>query len=249
MINYINADLYRIGKKKGLLISLLAYISLLLVVFFILNSPSFDENKYLSRVVIFLGFFPLFIGIPMYFSVYYDDLKSNAMQIAIGFGLLRRNIIISKLIVITILTLLSIALLTPIILLLPNALGLSLSGEQISEVISTLCVVSITIIGYMSICSLIVYWSQNEASGLILYVLLSAGTIKLILTVILNQQIIVDNFGNLNQYVFSSTVTQVQQSILAHSDINFVYVLVILAYIILPTVLAVLAFRKKELEF
>ncbi|MEG1255725.1 hypothetical protein [Clostridium sp.] len=249
MINYILADIRRISRKQSFIYTLAGFIGLFLLMIFILYNPTFNENEYLERTNTFLGFFPLVLGLPIFSSVYYDDFKSKAMQVAIGYGISRSKVVFTKIMEVVILSLLSGLLLGIVILVIPISLKMSLSGSQISEIILGVGSETLRIIGYISMSTILVYYSQNAMMGTIFYVLLSSNTIMIIVSTILGQDFIVNSIGNLNEFMYTIILYNEKISFIETGSFNFLNIVGILVYIILPTIIAMAIFKKKELEF
>lgn len=249
MYNYILADIKRICHKKSFLMTIGAYTSLFLLMMFIYFNPTFTENAYAIKTTSFLGYFPLVIGLIVFLSVYYDDFKSKSMQVAIGYGMRRYKVVLSKIIESIVLFVLSIVIIGIIMVISPVLLGLKLNRSQITEILFTLIIEMLRAIGYISISSIPVFYTQNAVNGTILYVLLSSKTIMLFLSIILGQDFIVNIFGNLTKLVYTIGLYGIRSTFMQTGIINMSIVLMIIIYVILPTIISICGFRKKELEF
>ncbi len=249
MYNYILADIKRICHKKSFLMTIGAYIGLFLLMMFIYFNPTFTEIAYVAKTTSFLGYFPLIIGLIVFLSVYYDDFKSKSMQVAIGYGMRRYKVVLSKIIESIVLFVLSIIIIGIITMIVPVLLGLKLNGSQITEILFTLVIEMLRAIGYISISSIPVFYTQNAVNGTILYVLLSSKTIMLLLSIILGQDFIVNIFGNLTKFVYTIGLYGIRSTFMQTGIINMSIVLMIIIYVILPTIISICGFRKKELEF
>ena len=225
------------------------YIGLFLLMMFIYFNPTFTENAYVIKTTSFLGYFPLIIGQIVFLSVYYDDFKSKSMQVAIGYGMRRYKVVLSKIIESIILFVLSLVIIEIITMIVPVLLGLKLNGSQITEILFTLVIEMLRAIGYISISSIPVFYTQNAVNGTILYVLLSSKTIMLFLSIILGQDFIVNIFGNLTKLVYTIGLYSIRSTFMQTGIINMSIVLMIIIYVILPTIISICGFRKKELEF
>ena len=249
MYNYIVADIKRICHKKSFLITVGAYIGLFLLMMFIYSNPTFTENAYVAKTTSFLGYFPLVIGLIVFLSVYYDDFKSKSMQVAIGYGMRRYKVVLSKIIESIVLLVLSIVIIGIITMIVPMLLDLKLNGSQITEILFTLVIEMLRAIGYISISSIPVFYTQNAVNGTILYVLLSSKTIMLLLSIILGQDFVVNIFGNLTKFVYTFGLYGIRSTFMQTGIINISIFLMIIIYVILPTIISICGFRKKELEF
>src|SRR3712207_8167642 len=64
----------------------------------------YTAEAYVEDCMQLAGFFPLIVGIAIFLSIYGDDLKAKSMQVAIGRGMSRNGVVITKLIEVILLT-------------------------------------------------------------------------------------------------------------------------------------------------
>ncbi len=249
MTNYILADIKRICRKRSFFITLGIYVGLFLLMIFILSSPSFTVGEYVESTETYLSFYPLVVGLSVFLSVYSDDFKSKSMQVAIGFGIPRHKVVLSKLIESIVLLVMTILGIGVIFLIVPIPLGLSLKQEQVTSLVTILLVELFRTITYIALASILVFYTQNAISGIIAYVLLSSKTIMILLSIILSQSFFINTFGNLTQYFSSTLLYQARTTFLESGKWSSGLMLVLIAYIIVPIGLSIFSFNKKELEF
>lgn len=243
------ADIKRIFHKKSFPAAAGAYIGLFLIMIFIYFNPSFTPDAYVSKTAAFLSFFPLFVGLPVFLSVYYDDFKSKSMQIAIGYGMSRYKVVLSKVVESILLFLAAIFVVGIIILMIPAILGMTLSGAQVAELIAGVIVEALRAIGYICISTISVFYTQNAVNGTILFVLFSSKTVMILLTMILGQDILVNLTGDLTQFLYTSMLYSTRNMFVQTGIVNVTLLAALALYIVFPVILSVLSFRKKELEF
>ena len=65
----------------------------------------------------------------------------------------------------------------------------------------------------------------------------------------LGQELLVNTIGDLTQYLYTTQLYMVKADLMGGNPFIFPFVAALLIYIFLPTVIAVIGFRKKELEF
>ena len=70
MSNYVLADIKRICHKKSFLRTIGIYIGLFCIMMFIYFNPTYTADAYVAKTTIFLGFFPLFVGLTVFLSVF-----------------------------------------------------------------------------------------------------------------------------------------------------------------------------------
>lgn len=249
MRNYILADIKRIFHKKTFPATTGAYIGLFLIMIFIYFNPSFTTAAYVAKTTTFLSFFPLFVGLIVFLSVYYDDFKSKSMQIAIGYGMPRYKVVLSKVVESFILLLAIIFVIGIAMLIIPAILGMTLSRAQVAELIASVIVEALRAIGYICISTIPVFYTQNAVNGTILFVLLSSKTVMILLSMMLGQDILVNIVGDLTQYLYTSMLYSTRNMFVQTGTVNVLLFVALALYIVLPVILSVLGFRKKELEF
>lgn len=249
MKNYILADLKRIIKKKSFVFAILAFAILYILLIFIVVNETFTGEQYKIDTTLFINFFPLFVGIPIFLSVYNDDFKSKSMQVAIGYGISRPKIILTKIIDTIILTCVTGILYLAVFLLLPFAFNFPISSADIAAITITFISSLILIIGYTAISNILLYATENAVFGIITFILLASSTVSMVLSLILSQNFIVNLFGVITQYLFTTGISTQVQNILqmGHPTISLLFIL--LGYIALPIVISIILFNKKELEF
>lgn len=249
MNNYIFADVRRIFHKKSFLAMSGIYAGIFLLMMFIFFNPTFTGDTYVAKTKTFLSFFPFLIGLALFLSIYYDDFKSKAMQVAIGYGIPRYKVVLLKFIESILLFMAAAICVLVIVLITPVIMGLSLSNIQITELVSGVFVEMLRGIGYVSISVIPVFYTQNSVSGIICNVLLSSKTILLLLSMVLSQEFIADRFGNLTNYLFTVQLYAVQNIFVQTEKFDFALVLSSAIYILFPVLISVFCFNKKELEF
>lgn len=249
MNNYISADIKRVFHKKSFIAAAGVYVGIFLFMMFIYSNPTFTADAYVAKTRNFLSFFPFLIGLALFLSVYYDDFKSKSMQTAIGYGIPRYKIVLSKFLESVILFAAIAICVLIIVLVVPAAMGLSLNAVQIIELMTGVFAEMLRAIGYVSISAVPVFYTQNAVSGIICTVLLSSKTVLIFSSMILGQNFIVNSLGDLTEYLFTIQLYSAQNAFVQSSSFSLLLLPVIAVYILLPVLLSVFCFNKKELEF
>lgn len=245
MINYIKADIYRIMKKKSLKITLGLYILLFLTIIFILYTNSFTGQDYLSKTITIIGFYPLVVGLGIFISIYFDNFRSKSIHVAIGHGVPKRKIVICYFVTTVFVTLLLTIIFSLFIIVIPSIIKIPLTNAIVSKLLLNIFMQFLRIIGYASIASILIFFTQNGMLGVVVYVLLSSSTVLMILTVILSQEFFVTTFGDLTQYLFTNTLN----NIIITLSSDGLKMIVATSYFVISLIVSMFAFRKKELEF
>ncbi len=249
MNNYIKADIGRILRKRTFLGAVAAFWGLFLLQVFIYFNPSFTAEMYVAKITAFTGFFPLIVGLFVFMCIYADDFKCKSMQIAIGYGTPRRKIIIAKLIE-SMLLLIVITFITGFLVLgTPLILGLAPTQQQLSYLVLTVVADMLRAIGYIALSTIPVFFTQNAVNGIIVYVLLSSKTVYIILTMILGQELFVNLAGDLTQYLYTTQLYDASTLFSQAGQFDFAWIIAPVLYVFIPTIIAIIGFNKKELEF
>ena len=180
MTNYLRADLHRVLHKQSFLGSVGAFSVLFAVLVFIYFNPSFTAEMYVAKVTSFLSFFPLVIGVFVFLSVYADDFKCRSMQVAIGFGMPRSQIILAKLLESALLLLGAAVAVGVLVLCAPAVLGLAPDARQTLSLALTVAAEMLRALGYLALSAVPVFLSQDAAGGVIAYVLLASKSVYII---------------------------------------------------------------------
>lgn len=249
MNNYIIADIKRVFHKKSFLAAAGIYAGIFLLMMFIYFNPTFTAEAYTAKTKTFLGFFPFLIGIALFLSVYYDDFKSKAMQVAIGCGMPRYKVVLSKFIESVMLLAAAAVCVLIMVLVMPAAMGLALNAAQTAELASGVFTEMLRTVGYVSLSAVPAFYAQNAVGGTICIALLSSKAVLIFASLILGQDFIVNSFGDITQYLFTVQLYTAQSAFVRADRFGLTLAAAIAAYILLPVLLSALCFRKKELEF
>lgn len=171
------------------------------------------------------------------------------MQIAIGYGTPRRKIIIAKLIE-SMLLLIVITFITGFLVLgTPLILGLAPTQQQLSYLALTVVADMLRAIGYIALSTIPVFFTQNAVNGIIVYVLLSSKTVYIILTMIWGQELFVNLAGDLTQYLYTTQLYDACTLFSQAGQLDFAWMIAPVLYVFIPTIIVIIGFNKKELEF
>lgn len=240
MNNYIGADLRRIFRKQSFLWAFGAFAGCFAILVFIYFNPNFTAEMYVSKMTSFMSYFPLVVGLLTFLSVYADDFKCRSMQIAIGYGMPRGRIIFAK-------------LLESAVLLLATAAGMAVlltpTSQQMASLVLTAGAELLRALGYGAMSAVAVFLTQNATGGTILYVLLSSKTVYIIATMLLGQDFLRNTVGDLTKYLYTAMLYTCKADLVQGGQPYICLIFALLIYVVLPTVISVVGFRKKELEF
>ena len=249
MNNYIGADLRRIFRKQSFRWAFGAFAGCFVLLVFIYWGPSFTAEMYVSKMTSFMSFFPLVVGLLTFLSVYADDFKCRSMQIAIGYGMPRGRIIFAKLLESAVLLLATAACMAVLLTAAPLLLGLTPTSQQMASLVLTAGAELLRALGYGAISAVAVFLTQNATGGTILYVLLSSKTVYIIATMLLGQDFLLGTVGDLTKYLYTVMLYTCKADLVQGGQPYICLSFALLIYVVLPTIISVVGFRKKELEF
>ena len=245
MNQYIKADFLRISHKKTHILSVIILALILPVVlsFCMVHYIKFSGEETLMLIS---SFSQIFIGVSIFSAVFADDFRSKTLQVAIGRGLSRGQVILAKEWELLLLTLLYSVILVMGVAVTAGVLGspipvtTNLAGNYFSNVLSCM--------GFYNLAMIPVYITQKSNLGEIAYVFLSVGIINSILTALLTFDVLPKFVTSLSKYLFTNCVSDFKHGLEAgHMLIQPLAGCLI--WIIGALIITQIIFRKKELDF
>ena len=247
MHNYMFADIARVLKKRSVRFGIPGFalcLALLLLFYGGKGAVSADMRRAAEFA---LDFFPLVIGTLLFVSVYADDFKCRAMQVAIGAGVSREGIVLAKFGECALLLLCTLVPTAALCFLLPGIRHLFYTGAE--AVALTIAQVFLRTLGFMQLAATLCFLTQNSLQGVIAFALLSSNAMYILITMTLLTGPLKNNVGRLQPFLYTVMLRSVQTDILTGKPFVGMFVLAIGMYMLLPLLLALPGFRKKELSF
>lgn len=238
MISYIKADFYRFSKKKSFAVLLglftLGFTTLMIV---FRDKIGFAE----ALVDMLISMSPVLVSIAIFTAVYSDDINAHALQIPIGNGLTRIQVVFAKLLETILLNMLVFVYAGVHLIVLNTMLSNNFEyAVYFPQLFSTF----LSIIVYSSFASIIIYKTQKTSIGTGLVTLLMLGFIDQLLTLLPLLKIFNSIFPNFIGYIPTQLVFKLSQN-----GIMLDKVLILLIYIVINTIVSILVFSRTELEF
>lgn len=249
MHNYMLADIARILKKRSVRFGIPGFalcLALLLLFYGGKGAVSADMRRAAEFA---LDFFPLVIGTLLFVSVYADDFKCRAMQAAIGAGVSREGIVLAKFGECALLLLFTLVPTAAHCFLLPGVRHLFYTGAEAFSVALTIAQIFLRTLGFMQFAATLCFLTQNSLQGAIAFALLASNALYILITMIFLTGPLKNNVGRLQPFLYTALLRTVQRNILSGKSFVGMFVLAIGMYMLLPLILALLGFRKKELSF
>lgn len=184
MHNYMFADISRVLKKRSVRFGFPGFalcLALLLLFYGGKGAVSADMRRAAEFA---LDFFPLVIGTLLFVSVYADDFKCRAMQVAIGAGVSREGIVLAKFGECALLLLFTLLPTAALCFLLPGIRNLFYTGAEAEAVALTIAQVFLRTLGFMQLAATLCFLTQNSLQGVIAFALLSSNALYILITMI-----------------------------------------------------------------
>ncbi len=249
MRKLLTADITRVATKIMPWILLAASYVLFVVIILDGIDDSVDLAYFFLDIVQTCdSHFSLIIGFGALMGVYADEFKSMAMIGVIGTGMSRDKFVIGKLLDVAIYTFALQVLTIIFILIVKSIFGVTLDDIQTRFLLCLFISDFIGNIAYVAVAAIFYFLSENAAVGLVAYIaaeVIVPATLSLL-----------DMMPGLAKYrLYSYYLTGMIGSIGSDFIIGDIggclsgLFLVISIYIVATTVITILIFRKKELEF
>ena len=242
MRNYFDADIKRIHSKRGhLILVVVIYVLMAIVAGFQSGNP----DSYMSMADIIAGSLPIFLGIVIFFAVFQDDVKAGTVQVALGKGLSRKQVVWAKVLEGLALTIIYYLIAALILSLVPAVLPISLTSANVLDIWTTTLQSIFDTILFFNIGMIIVVATFKTNLAEITYILFAFSIIPGALNFLLG--ICTSKFGmpNMLPLLYDNMTGAFFKAPLTHMGSG----LGIIIYIVISLWLAIYFFKKKELEF
>lgn len=248
-MNYFKAEIYRVFHKKSFNIFALA-VGLLIgaAMVFIGTGQGGKTTEHFIMGSILIDVATVVVCAIVFSLVYLDDFKGKTLAPTIAAGQSRPGVILVKQATGWLISLGLYVFWGGLFFLLSFLFGGRLSAEQTQMLIISALGSYTKVMGYQVLAGFFVYWTQNAGISLTMVILLSAGFIQMILSLVLSAPQISKIFGDLSPYLFKNAAETLFMGFQTGSFEGRSLVIVVL-YLILPTVLTSAVFTKKELNF
>lgn len=174
MINYLKSELYRLSRKK----SAYYFYGILIVLFIALvfmGLGAGSSTTFIGASIELIPVIMIVVSTQAFISVYCDDLSSRTFSNTLSTGLPRFSLVVTKLLAMMIYMLAIIAILMLVFFGIYLVLGgqfSSVDGALIQDLLSRGVMVYVSNIAYASLASIVVFFVQSSALGIVAYTLL-----------------------------------------------------------------------------
>ena len=260
MLRCIKADVFRTEKKVSTIITFSIAFAILIILGLVSMAniipleeaiPQLSGRGEVYKLLMDIGvsFFPLMIGIPAYIGIFNDDFKSHSLQYSIGHGMSRSKIVISRFLEIVIILVEAFVIVSIIVAVM--GLMSDVDGKYICDALkSTWEYVPLTIT-MITASMVFVYLTQGGTVGMIIFILLSSGVVSTLIAMF--QLIPFLSKSKLGFDLINLTIdgmySNVYNSELDTGKRVLYGCIVVAVYVIIPIILSLRIFKRKELEF
>lgn len=245
MTRYMRADFYRISHKFSRYLTLI-----ILYAICIAASMLFSKNRTIYELVEIIlkisNTLCLVFGLVEYIYVYSDDMKAKTMQIAIGTGIHRKSVIMTKWIEALVLCFFDFVFLGVCFFICCRLTGVALSAEPVGDVVIVLIFGLVKIMGALSFTSMFLFYTQNSGMGMLVYLAAALGIVNVVFDTVLT----LGPLKNLplSSMLFENLMTAARARALIRS-FSFMHIIGLVLYFVVFHIIAVRLFEKRELEF
>ena len=246
MLWYMRADFGRIGRRIPRLIVLgLLYIALSAALVSISRADVEIAPLMILAEHYVVGFLPLVIGTIELSVILGDDFHAKTMQQAIGMGIGRTKIVLTKLCDLAVLMLLDIAILGALLFAANGVFQLGMSADTGRELVLWLAGAWVKSVAYGSLSLIIGFYAQNALFAILVYIALSSGIANKMLSMVLGVKAL--SALHLDRFLLTTEInTFFTHALLGHFDAAAL--IVILIYIAGGAAAAAYLFKNTELE-
>lgn len=262
MRNYMKADLMRLVRRvPQMIVMLLVYaafaVSVIVAGVFAkamadplladtMFAKALSESFVLESIKTVAPYFTAIVGLLAMLFVFSDDFKAKTAQIAIGVGISRPCIILSKLAEAAILLIGNVIVFTVIGLVINVTQGAVMTGAQVGELVAFLTMnILVSNMAYLALTSILLFTTQSMVISILAFLALSFHAVSGVLGAI--TYIPALSSIEVSQYTLTHFLGQANEMI--GGAFNVKAVLAIIAYMVLGVGIATALYSKKELEF
>lgn len=248
MLNYIHADLHRIFRRVSRwMLLILFYAGALGFELYQAVTKGFNSVNFIAAGASLFEITAIVLGMMEIQNVFADDFSAKTMQIAIGLGVSRPKIVLTKLIDFAVLAVLDTLVMTALFTLGGTVCGIHLMGEQVYLMfVSALgSAVFMTVVAAFTMIP--VFYTQSTAIAILIYLVLSLDPVNIVLQLLSKKEIVMNL--HLTALTFSSVNNTFFTQLSLRNALPIGQLIGIIIYLAGAYGLTVLAFNKRELEF
>ena len=246
MINYINAELYRILHKKSNLI----YLAVIFIIFFALvlyvgtvNNMTMDDLNFAGPALISL--LPIFVGIPVFMSVYNDDISAKNLSNVVSSGVNKKIIPLAKFIVAAIYLLAVFIFAALVFYALVFFAVKTLNVIDNVAILGKAVIIYLMTLGFIWIVGIITYAFQKSSLSTIAYVILPLGLVSQIVSLL---KMLSKNLAFISDNTLTFHTEKAVELLTDSQTFDFKFIGIVAIYIVVSIALSTLIFDKNDVD-
>ena len=184
MKNYILADCRRVLTSRAHIIEIAVFgVWTTVLAFWKAMSATGNWNclAYQSAISLPMSMMAMFLGMFVLIGVFSEDFKAKTMQVAIGRGISRAQVVAVKLIDVTLVMLIDLVMFIVLTLALSFVTGAPLAGTQLVGHLIDFLVQWLECAGYTALVLTLLFHLQNMLVPILIYILFSSRAVYCIL--------------------------------------------------------------------
>ena len=242
MNNYFKADLKRIRANHGHGLCL-AVIYLVIAVVAVFKCS--DAAGYVGFAQMAASSLPAYLGIIVFFAVFSADTKTRTMQVAIGRGMTRVQVVLAKVLEGLYLTVVYFVLTGLILTVVPLVLQAGVTSADMIKLWSTVAESILSVMLFFNLGMILIIATLKSNLAEIFYVLCGFEIIPGAVLMGLGFLHVQMGLPDLTVYLYTSLLSSFVEQPLT----NIISGLGVVVWLLATLFIAITIFRKKELEF
>lgn len=209
---------------------------------------NWNAVSYLSAISLPMSFLAMFLGLFDILAVFSEDFKAKTMQVAIGRGVSRTQVVLTKLLDVAAVVITDLVLFFALTVGLSLLLGAPLTGSYLIEHMIDFLIQWLDCMGYTAVVLPLLFHLQSMLVPILLYLILSSRAVYTLLRAFTFWGPEWLQKLHLDTYTLDAFLDTLRTHLVL-GRLNPGALVGVAVYLVLGTVAAVLVFRKQELEF
>lgn len=252
MLNYIRADYKRIagrGNRVALMVIYMIALLAMLLIPWLRKPDEWNSVRFMDAMVTpVLHVYPVLMGLVCFVTTFADDFRCKTMQVAIGIGVSRNKVVISKLIQYALVVLTDLVAIGVVSAVIAVVSGANVTAAHTLKIFIDFLGAWLNCIGYASICMIIVFQLQGITVAMLVFLAFSSQLPYFLLRML--TRFGPQTFSRLHLEKLTLDYSlEVLRSNLIMGKLNFSAIMGVVIYIGIGLVCSCMIFRKRELDF
>lgn len=241
MNRYVRADLKRIHSYPKHWVWLFVVVAMIAAVA-VYNCLNGNAAGFASVASTTMGMLPLILGVIIFMAIFGKDIHTRTMQVAIGSGISRRQVVLAKELEGIILAVIYYCFVAVLFIVLSIVFQMNLA---ISTLLMDVLQAVLETLFYMNVSMILIFATLQTNFAEILYVLFSFQVITGIFSVLFGYLASNFSFPDFSSFLYSG----LEVKFFGDPASNWFCLIGMAIYLIVPLIISEIVFKKKELEF